>query len=666
MPGRPIGGRYILEREIAGGGMGTIWLALDEQLQRRVALKLLASHRVSSPHARQRFAQEAKAVARIHNPHVVQIHDYGVDGDVPYIVMERLEGEDLEALLERRQRLTPAAVMPLLNQTARALTAAHIAGVIHRDLKPANLFLARIDGEEMVKVLDFGLALLDAGVAPPSHAKELAGTPRYMSPEQMRGEPDLDHRTDLWSLAVVLYRLLTGQFPFSVDALEALRSGNTTVSATPPSSVVPELGAEADAFFARALAPDPAQRFSSARELAAAFSALVLAGRPARAAKILIVDDEQDMQLVMQLRFRKQVQESVYELIFASNGEEALERLRQHPDTDVVLSDLNMPKMDGLTFLSRIGEVHPLVKVIIISAYSDISNIRTAMNRGAFDFLVKPLNFRDLTTTLEKTLKHVAEMRRLLRSTEENDVLRMFVHSGVVERVLSAVRTPLGVAGERVEATVAFINVKDFTPVTRSEHPEAAIRRLNANFEVIVPELTSRGGVVDKFVGDAVMAVFRGHGHMGRALDACLAARQQLRAMAFRGGDQSPYTHGVSMGVASGELLSGSIGARALGRLDYTVLGDVVNTATWLASLAGKDQLLIPEELSARLDSGFECAPLGVRPRPGLGTPIGVHEVIRRREVVPSPEDSTPSAANIQDSVDAVMTALKASPGKES
>jgi serine/threonine protein kinase/class 3 adenylate cyclase len=665
MTERPIGGRYILERRIAGGGMGAIWLALDMQLQRHVALKLLADHRLPSPEARRRFAQEAKAIARLHNPHVVQIHDYGVDGDVPYIIMERLDGEDLEELITRRQRLTPAAVVPLLNQIARALTAAHAAGVIHRDLKPANLFLARIDGEEKVKVLDFGLALLDIDAEASHPGKELAGTPRYMSPEQMRSAPGLDHRSDLWSLAVVLYRLLTGQFPFSADALEALRSGTSSPTATPPSSVVPELGAQMDAFFARALAADPTQRFSSARDLATAFSALVLTGQPSRAAKILVVDDEPDMGLVMQQRFRKQIQDSVYEFIFAVNGEEALERLRQHPDTDVVLSDLNMPKMDGLTFLARVGEVHPLVKVIIVSAYSDMSNIRTAMNRGAFDFLVKPINFQDLKTTLEKTLKHVGELRRMLRSTEENDLLRMFVHGGVVERVLSAVRTPMGVAGEKVEATVAFIDVKDFTPVTRSEHPETAFRRLNANFEVIVPELTSRGGVVDKFVGDAVMAVFRGQGHLGRAIDACLAARQQLRAMAFRGGDQSPYTHGVCMGLASGELLSGSIGAQALGRLDYTVLGDVVNTAAWLASLAGKDQLFIPEELGTRLDSSFDCTPRGTHPRPGLGAPIGIHEVVCRREATPSPADSTASAAESRDSVDAVMAALKASPAKE-
>ncbi|WP_224243131.1 protein kinase domain-containing protein [Hyalangium gracile] len=656
MSERPIGGRYILERRIAGGGMGTIWRALDEQLQRHVALKLLASHRLSSPGARQLFAQEAKAVARVHNPHVVQIHDYGIDGEMPYIVMELLEGEDLEALLERRQRFTPATVAPLLHQVTRALTAAHAAGVIHRDLKPANLFLARIDGEELVKVLDFGLALLNVGSDSGSENKELAGTPRYMSPEQMQGQRALGPSSDLWSLAVVLYRLLTGQFPFSADALDALRAG-ASLTATPPSSIVPELGAEADAFFARALMADPSQRFSSAREMAAAFSSLLLGGKPTRAAKILVVDDEPDMALVMKQRFRKQIQDSLYDFIFAANGEEALELLRQHPETDVVLSDLNMPKMDGLTFLGRVGEVHPLVKVIIVSAYSDMSNIRMAMNRGAFDFLVKPLNFQDLKTTLEKTLKHVSEMRRMLRSTEENDLLRMFVHGGVVERVLSAVRAPLGMAGERVEATVAFIDMKDFAPVIRDDHPEAAIQRLNANFEVIVPELTSRGGVVDKFIGDAVMAVFRGQGHLGRALDACLSARQQLRTLAFRGGEQSPYAHGVCIGLDSGELLSGSIGARALGRLDYTVLGDVVNTAAWLASIAGKDQILIREELGTRLDSSFECTALGARQTPGSGLSVRIHEVTGRKQAVPTAADSTASVAPSKESPVPLMAA---------
>jgi len=288
------------------------------------------------------------------------------------------------------------------------------------------------------------------------------------------------------------------------------------------------------------------------------------------------------------------------------------------------------------------------------------------MNRGAFDFLVKPINFQDLKATLEKTLKHVGELRRMLRSTEENDLLRMFVHSGVVQRLLTAVREPQEVAGERVQCTVVFIDVEDFTPVIDGEQPETAIRRLNANFEIIVPELTSHGGVVDKFVGDAVMAVFRGPGHLGRALDACLSARQQLRAMAFRNGEQSPYAHGVCIGLASGDLLSGSIGTRTLGRLEYTVLGKVVNTAAWLASIAGRDQILIPEQLSVQLDASFECVPLEARSLPGAEGPVTLHQVVGRRHTVMSPTEPTASLDSSKESVQPAMAALEAASGKTS
>ncbi|HLL51915.1 MAG TPA: protein kinase, partial [Myxococcaceae bacterium] len=394
MSGRQIGGKYTLEHRIAGGGMGNIWVALDAQLQRRVALKLMAPDRVASASARVQFEREAMAVARLKNPHVVQIYDYGVDQSSPYLVMELLEGEDLEARLTRLGRLSPAAAANLLNQVAKALSAAHAAGIVHRDLKPANLFLTRVDGEEVLKVLDFGLAMVVAGEVSLGAPGKLMGTPRYMSPEQMRGEASLDHRSDLWSLGVVLYRSLTGQFPFSQDGYGELMHRTEGVGILPPSTVVPELGKDMDAFFQRALSTDPAQRFGSARDMAGAFAALVEASKPAQATKILVVDDEPDVQLLMKQRFRKQIRGAVYEFHFAHNGEEALEKLRQHPDIDIVLSDINMPKMDGLTFLGRVGEVNPLAKVIIISAYSDMSNIRVAMNRGAFDFLVKPVDFQ--------------------------------------------------------------------------------------------------------------------------------------------------------------------------------------------------------------------------------------------------------------------------------
>jgi len=625
--------------------MGAIWVAMDSQLQRRVAIKLTTSQRLSSAAARRQFEQEAKAIAQFHNPNVVQIHDFGVDGDDPYIVMELLDGEDLETRLRRRERLAPGVVSSLLTQVARALTAAHTVNIVHRDLKPANLFLARVDGKEVIKILDFGLVRQKARtdeLPPDPMADGMVGTLRYMSPEQIRGDTNLDHRSDLWSIAVVFFRALTGRFPFSLESVGSLLNGSFRPPDVLPSTLVPELGTEIDPFFVRALDPDPDQRFQSANEMAAAFATIVQSAR-IQTAKILVVDDEPDVEALMKQAFRRQIRDSVYEMIFATDGEDALEKLRQHPDVDVVLSDINMPRMDGLTFLGRVGEVNPLVKVIIISAYSDIPNIRTAMNRGAYDFLVKPLDFQDLEATLVKTLKHAAEVRQMVRSIEENGVLRKFVQSGVLDRLRSLTQGPEALAGERVEASVVFIQIKDFAAVARQGPPEAVIRTLNENFQVIVPELTSRGGTVDKFLGDSVMAVFRGPDHLTRSVEACVALRDQHRAMAFRSGPQSPYAYGLSIGLDSGHVIFGGLGGPDLGRLDYTVLGDVTDTAAHLAAMAKRDQLLIPDHLRQHLAGVFECRTIGTQRLPSSVSAVPVFNIVGRYGEMRPADDYTPS-----------------------
>ncbi len=625
--------------------MGAIWVALDSQLQRRVALKLTTSQRLSSAAARRQFEQEAKAIAQFHHPNVVQIHDFGVDGDDPFIVMELLEGEDLETRLRRRERLAPGVVSALLTQVARALTAAHTVNIVHRDLKPANLFLARVDGKEVIKILDFGLVRQKARtdeLPPDPMADGMVGTLRYMSPEQIRGDTSLDHRSDLWSIAVVFFRALTGRFPFSLESVGSLLNGSFRPPDVLPSSLIPELGTDIDPFFTRALDPDPDQRYQSANEMAAAFATIVQSAR-IQTAKILVVDDEPDVEALMKQAFRRQIRDSVYEMIFATDGEDALEKLRQHPDVDVVLSDINMPRMDGLTFLGRVGEVNPLVKVIIISAYSDIPNIRTAMNRGAYDFLVKPLDFQDLEATLVKTLKHAAEVRQMVRSIEENGVLRKFVQSGVLDRLRSLTQGPEALAGERVEASVVFIQIKDFAAVARQGPPEAVIRTLNENFQVIVPELTSRGGTVDKFLGDSVMAVFRGPDHLTRSVEACVALREQHRAMAFRSGPQSPYAYGLSIGLDSGHVIYGGLGGPDLGRLDYTVLGDAADTAAQLAAMAKRDQLLIPDHLRQHLAGVFECRTIGTQRLPSSVTAVPVFNIVGRYGEMRPADDDTPS-----------------------
>jgi eukaryotic-like serine/threonine-protein kinase len=642
-----IGGKYALEREIARGGMGAIWVAFDPQLRRRVALKVMSAEHSTSPSARARFEREALAVAQLQNPHVVQIFDYGLEEGAPYIVMELLEGEDLETRLARVNTLPLAAIHTLITQTAKALDAAHALGIVHRDLKPANIFLAVSGADELVKVLDFGVAAMRPGARGAelhmTRAGSLIGTPSYMSPEQARATAGVDHRADLWSLGVVAYRALTGKVPFPADSLADLLIAICTSQHPPPSSVVPGLGPDVDLFFDRALAKDPARRYQSARDMALAFGALLENEGRTRATKILVVDDEPDVALLVKKRFRQQIRKGVYDFVFASDGEGALDQLRQHPDIDVAVTDINMPGMDGLTFLGRVGEVNPMIKVIIVSAYSDMSNIREAMSRGACDFLVKPIDFKDLEVAIEKMVKRVREIRSAVQSTDENAVLRMFVDSGIVDRLLPMIRRGNVIVGEALNATVAFIDVSGFTAVTRERAPEAAIARLNANFEVIGPEIASRKGTIDKFVGDAVMAVFRGDGHATRALEACVAVRSELRRMASRTGDDSPYTHGVAIGVASGDMVSGGIGSRALSRFDYTVLGDVVNTAARLQAVAERDQILVTASLHGALADAFEYEDMGPHRLAGSSEPTPVFNVLasHAQDLANSPPDVT-------------------------
>ena len=149
-------------------------------------------------------------------------------------------------------------------------------------------------------------------------------------------------------------------------------------------------------------------------------------------AKILVVDDETDLELLIKQKFRKKIRENVYEFVFAQNGEEALVKLNEHPDMDIILSDINMPVMDGLSLLTRLPDANPIVRAVMVSAYGDMQNIRTAMNRGAFDFVCKPVDFEDLDLTMEKTVNHVNQVRETVKAIKENNILKMYVDENVL------------------------------------------------------------------------------------------------------------------------------------------------------------------------------------------------------------------------------------------
>src|ERR1700760_2524524 len=245
-------------------------------------------------------------------------------------------------------------------------------------------------------------------------------------------------------------------------------------------------------------------------------------------AKILVVDDEADLEALVKQKFRRKIRENVYEFVFAQNGEEALQKVSEHPDLDIVLSDINMPVMDGLTLLSRLPEANPIIRAVGVSAYGDMQNIRTAMNRGAFDFVCKPVDFEDLDLTIEKTLNHVIQMRATLNAIKENNILKMYVDENVLNFMTSKEYEKSLLENETVEATVLFIDICGFTAITENVSADKVVTIINQLFDLIVKEVIAQTGHVDKFMGDAVMAVFRGKFHLDRAIDAALACRHQI------------------------------------------------------------------------------------------------------------------------------------------
>ncbi|WP_437303536.1 serine/threonine-protein kinase [Sorangium sp. So ce388] len=294
--GALIAGKLRLERPLASGGMGAVWVARHLLLDTDVAVKFINTEGDAPGSLRARFLQEAKASLRIKSPHVVQVLDYGVEDGTPFMVMELLEGEDLRAHLERAGRLSPEATYQLLAPLGRALRRAHSIGLVHRDLKPSNIFLARCGDEVIVKVLDFGIAK-QVQEQPPSAvttSSVIIGSPRYMSPEQVRAAKQLDHRSDLWSMGVIVYEALTGRTPFEDETLGGLIIAICAEPWPLPSALVPALDAGVDRFMARALERDPAARFQSADEMVDAFAALVGARPPMRSESALLRAERSD------------------------------------------------------------------------------------------------------------------------------------------------------------------------------------------------------------------------------------------------------------------------------------------------------------------------------------------------------------------------------------
>jgi class 3 adenylate cyclase/ActR/RegA family two-component response regulator len=344
-------------------------------------------------------------------------------------------------------------------------------------------------------------------------------------------------------------------------------------------------------------------------------------------AKILVVDDEPDLEILIKQKFRKKIREEEYRFVFAAHGKHALELLEKHPDIDIVLSDINMPEMDGLTLLSRLRDDHSLLKSVVVSAYGDMDNIRTAMNRGAFDFITKPVNFKDLEITIDKTIKYVRQIKNTLVAIRENNILRMYVDETVLSFMSSKEYEQQLLQNEIVNGTVAFIDICGFTSFSESRQPNEVVGLLNTYFDLMVKEIIRFDGQVDKFIGDALMAVFKGKYDLDRALDASRAIRKRIRELSANASKGEFYPE-VSIGINSGEMLSGNIGSETLKRLTFTVIGDVVNTAARLQALAEPGQVLITGASHKNIRESFKCRKLESIPLKNKSKVVELYEVL--------------------------------------
>jgi adenylate cyclase len=326
--------------------------------------------------------------------------------------------------------------------------------------------------------------------------------------------------------------------------------------------------------------------------------------------KILAVDDEPDFELLLTQRFRRQVREGEFIFRFAQHGEEALAALAAEPDIDLILLDINMPVMDGLTLLARLREQQSAVRAIIVSAYGDMTNLRTAMNRGAYDFVTKPVDLADLEITIRKTLDEIGKLREIERlhaaaERARNNLSRYF--SPNLVEMLAARDEPLG-AVRRQTVAVLFADIVGFTSMAEQMMPEAVVRMLREYHERMTAPIFACGGTIDKYIGDEIFAVFGvPEATIEDAANALKCADMILAALECWNQEREPRGEprlAIGIGLNYGPAVLGDVGSEH--SFSFTVIGDTVNTASRLQRLTRslETPLVVGDALVEAVNSG--------------------------------------------------------------
>jgi adenylate cyclase len=388
-------------------------------------------------------------------------------------------------------------------------------------------------------------------------------------------------------------------------------------------------------------------------------------------ARILVVDDEPDMAALIQQKFRRQIRDGAISFLFASDGIEALAALNANRDIDMVVADINMPRMDGLLLLQKLQESEEKLSTIIVSAYGDIANIRAAMNQGAFDFLIKPIDFLDLETTIAKTIRHIAVLREARRRQTEAErahaSLSRYFSLSLAERLASDADT-IDLGGQRREIATLFSDIAGFTTLVETLEPDVLGPLLNEYLSGMTDVVFVHDGTVAKIVGDALHVLFGAPGeqpdHAARAVKCALALDDY--AQSFR---ESWHKKGVSLGVTrlgvhAGQAIVGNFGG---GRFfDYTAYGDTVNVAARLED-ANKQlgtRICVSATLAARAEE-FRGRPIGDLVLRGRAEALRAFEPLRQEQYEnPTTKNYLAAFAKLEAGDPRAMAAFAAHVGK--
>jgi len=347
---------------------------------------------------------------------------------------------------------------------------------------------------------------------------------------------------------------------------------------------------------------------------------------------ILVVDDEPDLEALILQKFRHQIQKGMVKFLFAREGVEALAALKANGGIDLVVTDINMPKMDGLSLLQKRQENEERVSTIVVSAYGDMANIRTAMNRGAFDFLTKPVDFADLETTIAKTIRHVEVLReardRQVEAERAFERLRRFLAPQVADLIISS-----GIEKEleshRREITALFCDLRGFTGFSERSDPEDVMALLREYHSTIGKIIFKHSGTIERFVGDGVMVIFNDPVPLPNpALTAVQMALEMRTAVGTLIEKWRRLGHelGIGIGISHGYATLGTIGFE--GRFDYSAIGTVSNVASRLSDEAQSGQILISPRVLVAVEDFVTVEAAGEFALKGISRPIMVHNVI--------------------------------------